>query len=94
MTLRIYADFNSGGSPGHGPCWLLRYGTQKQPLDEIADQLELEPGTHVTLYYEDGQSEAFEVSAVLEKHDEPGAWARWQALPDWKTYRDLSRQGK
>jgi hypothetical protein len=87
MTLlRIYADFNSGGSPGHGPCWLLRYGPQKQLLDGVADQLRLEAGINVTLCYDD-ESEAFEVSAVLERHDEPNARARWQALPDWNTFR-------
>ena len=84
--LRIYADFNSGGSPGHGPCWLLRYGPELKCLDEMATQLSLEPGINVTLYYDD-ESEAFEVSAVLERHDEPNARARWQALPDWNTFR-------
>lgn len=88
MTLRIYADFNSGGSPGHGPCWLLRYGPDMKHLDEMAIQLRLEPGVSVTLYHED-ESEEFEVSAVLERHDEPNAWARWQALPDWNTFRRL-----
>ena len=76
MTLRFYADFNSGGSPGHSPCWLLRYGPQMKSLDELATQLGLEPGINVTLYYED-KSEAFEVSAVLERHDEPGASVLW-----------------
>jgi hypothetical protein len=40
----------------------------------------------VTLFYED-PAEEFEVSAILEEHAEPNAWARWQALPDWRTYR-------
>ena len=31
--------------------------------------------------------EEFEVSAVLEEHVEPNTWARWQALPDWRTYK-------
>jgi hypothetical protein len=86
MTLRIYADFNSGGCPGHGPCWLLRYGDPKRPLDEVAAQLQLFPGMAVTLFHEDSVEE-FEVSAILEEHVEPNAWARWQALPDWRTYQ-------
>jgi hypothetical protein len=86
MTLRLYADFNSGGSPGHGPCWLLRYGDPKRPLDEVAHELQLHPGMTVTLFYED-PAEEFEVSAILEEHAEPNALARWQAMPDWRTYR-------
>ncbi len=90
MTLRIYADFNSGGSPGHGPCWLLLYGPDRRPLDEVAEQLGLRPGMAVTLFYEEayeGRTEAFEVSAVLEEHDDPVV--RWWALPDWSTRRDI-----
>lgn len=86
MTLRIYADFNSGGSPGHGPCWLLRYGSERRPLDEVASALGLRPGMVVTLFYAD-ESEEFEVSAVLEEHEDPAV--RWQALPDWSTVRRL-----
>lgn len=92
MTLRIYADFNSGGSPGHGACWLLCYGPERVPLDEVATELQLRPGMVVTLFYEEkyGElSEGFEVSAVLEEHDDPTV--RWRALPDWATRRDLSR---
>jgi hypothetical protein len=86
MELRIYADFNSGGSPGHGPCWLLLYGDPKRRLDEMAHELQLQPGMTVTLFYED-PAEEFEVSAILEEHAEPNARARWQAMPDWRTYR-------
>ena len=86
MNLRIYADFNSGGSPGQGWCRLLRYGGQ--PLDAVADELHLRPGMVVTLYYEeerDDQGEAFEVEAVLEQSDDPAV--RWRAWPDWTTFR-------
>jgi hypothetical protein len=92
MTLRIYADFNSGGSPGHGPCWLLRYGPELRPLDEMAEKLGLRPGMTVTLYYEEeyeGQFDGFEVSAVLEEHDDPVV--RWRALPDWNTMKRTTR---
>jgi hypothetical protein len=85
-VLRIYADFNSGGSPGHGPCWLLRYGPELRHLDEVADSLGLQAGMVVTLFSEDG-SEEFEVDAVLEKHDD--SVVRWWAHPDWTTYRLL-----
>jgi len=34
-----------------------------------------------------GQTEGFEVSAVLEEHDDPTV--RWRALPDWTTRRDI-----
>ena len=51
MTLRIYADFNSGGAPGHGACWLLRYGPELRLLDEVAEELGLQAGMTVTLYY-------------------------------------------
>jgi hypothetical protein len=88
MTLRIYADFNSGGSPGHGRCWLLRYGAAMRPLDHVAEALGLRPGMVVTLCYEEelgDLAEAFEVSAVLEEHDDP--IVRWRALPDWTTVR-------
>jgi hypothetical protein len=82
---------NSGGSPGHGPCWLLRYGPEFRHLDEVADDLGLCAGMVVTLFYEEeyeGHREAFEVSAVLEDH--PDSNVRWQALPDWTARRDLS----
>lgn len=84
MTLRIYADFNSGGSPGKGPCWLLRYGVQRRPLDEYTDELGLKAGMPVTLYYED-PAEEFEVSAVLELSDHQS----WVANPDWATLRRI-----
>jgi hypothetical protein len=84
--LRIYADFNSGGAPGHGACWLLRYGPEKRHLDEVAEELGLRPGMTVTLFYED-PSEEFEVSAVLEEHDDPVV--HWRALPDWSTRRQI-----
>ena len=89
-TLRIYADFNSGGSPGHGACWLLRYGPEQRPLDEVAEQLNLRPGMVVTLFYREeyqGLVEAFEVSAVLEEHDD--SMVRWWALPDWSSRREI-----
>jgi hypothetical protein len=87
---RIYADFNSGGAPGHGACWLLRYGPLRKPLDEVADELGLRPGMVVTLFYEEefeGYAEEFEVTAVLEEHDDPVV--RWWALPDWSTRRQI-----
>lgn len=90
MALRIYADFNSGGSPGHGSCWLLRYGPERRPLDDVAQELQLRPGMVVTLFYEEelgNQAEEFEVSAVLEEHDDPVV--RWRALPDWSTFRRI-----
>jgi hypothetical protein len=86
MTLRIYADFNSGGLEGQGPCWLLRYGMPRKPLDEVAGELELTDGMAVTLFYEDGVEE-FEVTARLQRHDV--ASVRWQALPDWSTMRRI-----
>lgn len=89
---RIYADFNSGGSPGHGACWLLRYGPELQPLDEVAGMLGLRPGMIVTLFYSEefgDQAEEFEVSAVLEEHQ--GSEVRWRALPDWSTLRRIGQ---
>jgi hypothetical protein len=83
MTLRIYADFNSGGSPGHGACWCLRYGTEMRPMDDFAAELRLKVGMPVTLFYQDA-SEEFEVSAILELNDD-----KWMALPDWNTMRRL-----
>jgi hypothetical protein len=86
MSVRIYADFNSGGAPGHGACWLLRYGEDRRLLDEVAEKLGLRDGMVVTLFYQDeydGQVEAFEVSAVLEERDD--AIVRWWALPDWSS---------
>jgi hypothetical protein len=86
MTVRIYADFNSGGAPGKGPCWCLRYGNEFQPLDEVAGELGLQPGMQVTLYYEE-PSEEFEVSATLERNN--GVGVQWSALPDWSTRRRI-----
>jgi hypothetical protein len=86
----ISALFNSGGSPGHGACWLLRYGSERRPLDEVAAELGLRSGMMVTLFSEDehaGQVEEFEVSALLEEHDDPVV--RWRALPEWNTRRQL-----
>ena len=86
--LRIYADFNSGGSLGDGPCWLLRYGPDRRPLDEVADQLGLRAGMAVILFNAEelgDYAEEFEVDAVLEDHAD--SRIRWQALPDWSTYR-------
>ena len=85
-TLRVYADFNSGGAPGHGACWLLRYGPTRRPLDEVAQDLGLQPGMLVTLFYED-EVEEFEVTASLEEHDDSAV--RWWALPDWRTRRQI-----
>jgi hypothetical protein len=90
MTLRIYADFNSGGAPGHGSCWLLAYGSERRPLDEVADQLALKAGMKVTLYYEETSpeyTEEFEVDAILEEHNDPAA--HWWAKPDWNTFRRI-----
>jgi len=86
MALRIYADFNSGGSPGKGACWCLRYGDPLRPLDNVADELRIEVGTVVTLYYED-PSEEFEVSAVMERMGDSAV--KWAALPDWSTFRRI-----
>jgi hypothetical protein len=47
MTLRIYADFNSGGP---GWCWCLRYGNEHVPLDDVADELGLTQGQSVIVY--------------------------------------------
>lgn len=85
MTLRIYADFNSGGLQGE-PCWCLRYGTARTPLDDLADELELTDGMPVILFCED-PAEEFEVSATLRRHEE--SVVRWQALPDWRTMRRI-----
>lgn len=90
MTLRIYADFNSGGSPGHGACWLLRFGPELRPLDEIAGELDLRDGMPVLLYFEEHSEtseEEFEVSAVLEEHKASNI--RWWAMPDWSTFRRI-----
>jgi hypothetical protein len=84
MALRTYADFNSGGAPGKGPCWALRYGPDRKPLDDVASELGLRPGMEVTSYYEDPGKE-FEVTATLEK--DSGAGGRWNALPDWSKFR-------
>lgn len=80
MALRIYADFNSGGTNGE-PCWLLRYGDQLRPLDEVAQELGLRDGMLVMLFYADPREE-FEVGATLIRSvDAP----TWRALPDWDT---------
>jgi hypothetical protein len=50
MTLRIYADFNSGGLRGEGPCWVLGYGQDRRPLEEFADEVGLEDGMDVILF--------------------------------------------
>ena len=87
--LRLYADFNSGGSPGHDARWLLRVGPDLRDLDEVANQLGLFPGMAVTVFYKEELGdlrEEFEVSAVLEEHKEG---VRWRALPDLSTKRDL-----
>jgi len=56
-------------------------------LDEVAEELQLRAGMLVTLFYED-ESEEFEVSAVLEEHDDtPGN--RWRARADWNTFRRI-----
>lgn len=86
MTLRIYADFNSGGLKGEGPCWALRYGPNRRLLGEVADELELRDGMDVILFYEDS-SEEFEVAAKLVKPLGPGY--NWAALPDWDTFRRI-----
>ena len=86
MSLRIYADFNSGGLRGEGPCWVLRYGPDRRPLDEFADKLELRDGMLVTLFYED-PSEEFEVTGRLIEPKDPDR--RWKALPDWDTFRRI-----
>jgi hypothetical protein len=85
MTSRIYADFNSGGTNGE-PCWLLRYGEDFRPLDQVALELGLREGMTVTLYYADA-SEEFEVNAKLM--DTADSAVRWQALPDWDTMRRI-----
>jgi hypothetical protein len=49
----------------------------------------------VTLYYEEsgeGHAESFEVTAVLEEHDDPVV--RWRALPDWSTVRPTPSRNK
>lgn len=81
--MRIYADFNSGGTNGE-PCWCLRHDSR--PLDEVAEQLGLRDGMTVTLYYADA-AEEFEVRAALI--DTAESIARWRALPDWNTMRRL-----
>lgn len=75
----------------NGPvCWCLRYGVKLgqvgQPLDEVADELNLRAGMPVILFYED-EAEEFEVSAVLEVHE--GTGPRWQARADWNTFRRI-----
>ncbi len=87
MPLRIYADFNSGGSPGSGPCWNLRYGPDFTPFDEIALDLGARDGMTVVLFYED-PSEEFEVDAELIENSLTD-FPMWVALPDWTTRRDI-----
>jgi len=86
MTLRIYADFNSGGSGVDDPCWCLRYGEERRPLDDVAKELGLKPGMLVTLFYEDS-SEEFEVSGSLTLRNSPPN--QWVAVPDWSTLRRI-----
>jgi hypothetical protein len=86
MTLRIYADFNSGSAKPGDPCWCLRYGTSpRRPLDDFEGELGLVHGLQVILYYED-PSEEFEVDAVLEEHRRPN---KWRAVADWSTLRRI-----
>jgi hypothetical protein len=85
--LRIYADFNSVYGDNGSICWCLRYGTQLQPLDDLAEKLELRNGMPVILYYED-ETEEFEVSAVLLKQPESNG-PQWHARADWKTRRQI-----
>lgn len=85
MSLRIYADFNSGGLNGE-PCWLLRYGPEMRPLGECADMLGLMDGMEVVLFHED-LCEEFEVSAKLIAPRGPGH--SWKALPEWDTLRHI-----
>ncbi|WP_409753929.1 hypothetical protein [Brevundimonas sp.] len=80
--LRIYADFNSGGT-NDTACWCLRYNGAL--LDDLERELNLREGQAVVLYYED-PAEEFEVDATLEIHT---AFAKWQAMPDWSTMRRL-----
>ena len=82
----IYADFNSGRSSGKEPCWCLRHGDPLRPLDDVAQELGLQAGMFVTLYYED-PSEEFEVSATLQRSDNDVI--KWVALPDWVTFRRI-----
>jgi hypothetical protein len=84
--LRIYADFNSGGLRGEGPCWNLRYGGDNKLLDELASELRLIDGMQVILYYEDPSEEFVVRASLIAPSDEHG---RWQALPDWDTFRRL-----
>jgi len=56
-------------------------------LDEVAEELQLRAGMLVTLFYED-ESEEFEVSAVLEEHDDT-LGNRWRARADWNTFRRI-----
>lgn len=86
MTLRIHADFNSGGLAGEAPCWALRYGPDKTPLNDVAQELDLHDGQDVVLFYED-PSEEFEVSGKLIEPKGPGH--NWAALPNWETLRRI-----
>jgi hypothetical protein len=94
-VVRIHADLNSGGSPGHGACWLPKYGPGLRPLDEVAGELHLWDGMPVLLYYEERSEtyeEEFEVSAVLEERKDSNI--RWWAMPDWSTFRRIKGKGK
>ena len=87
MPLRIYADFNSGGTPGTDySCWTLRYGAAGRPLDEVAEELQLHDGTILTLFYED-EAEELEVSAILNRSNDPQI--RWHARPNWNSFRRI-----
>ncbi|HJW40078.1 MAG TPA: hypothetical protein VJ476_02495 [Rhizomicrobium sp.] len=82
--LRIWADFNScEGLYGAGPCWCLGYGEKLDDLESVEKELGLADGLRVVLY---PGEEDFEVTAVLEKDP---LLNKWQARPDWTTFRRL-----
>lgn len=87
VPVRVYADFNSVYGEGGSICWCLRCGSPLQPLDDLAEDLQLRDGMHVVLYYED-PSEEFEVSAVLIEQP-VGVVPRWHARADWKTRKQI-----
>lgn len=85
-TLRIFADFNACSSDFK--YWILQYGPDRRPLDDVAKELGLRnEGMPVTLYYEDTEEE-FEVSAVLflEEYD---TYERWEAAADMNTFKRI-----
>jgi hypothetical protein len=85
VTLRIYADFNSGAATAESPCWCLAYGKPLKPLDEVATELGLVSGQRVILYYED-PSEEIEVDAILQEYQ---GLPKWRAVADWETLRRI-----